>query len=80
MTSNTIDLDGLLAEVRAARLPAPATRRSLRHEAGISLREAAAALGVAVMTLHRWECGQSTPRRAHAVRYRQFLDALRGLS
>jgi DNA-binding transcriptional regulator YiaG len=66
----------LAARVRAAQLPPPATRRRIREEAGLSLRQVAAALEVDVNTLHRWERGSSQPRHRHAVRYRHLLDVL----
>jgi hypothetical protein len=32
------------------------------------------------MTYLRWERGEVQPRRAHAIEYRQFLDALTAAS
>jgi DNA-binding transcriptional regulator YiaG len=66
----------LLEEVRDAQLPDPATRRKIRADAGVSLREVADAIGVDVMTVWRWEQDKARPRREHAVRYRELLDAL----
>jgi transcriptional regulator with XRE-family HTH domain len=65
-------------KIRSARLPEPAERAGVRRAARVSLREAAAVLGVAPMTVLRWERGETTPRRDDAVRYRQLLDALAG--
>jgi transcriptional regulator with XRE-family HTH domain len=51
-------------------------RRRIREAAEVTIREAAAALGVAPMTYIRWERGDVKLRRAHAIDYRRFLDAL----
>ncbi len=71
------DLIPLAQEVRAAQLPPVAERRRIRSSAGVPVREAAATLGVAPMTLLRWEHGASTPRRENALAYARLLDALR---
>jgi DNA-binding XRE family transcriptional regulator len=68
--------DALVRRVRDSRLPSPTVRREIRERAGVSVREAAAANGVSPMSYLRWERGQVQPRRAHAIRLRQFLDAL----
>jgi DNA-binding transcriptional regulator YiaG len=70
------NLDDLAEELRSERLPPPSVRRRLREDAGLSLRQAAAYMGVAKMTVARWEQGRVKPRRAHARLYRKFLDAL----
>jgi transcriptional regulator with XRE-family HTH domain len=62
--------------IRAARLPRPERCRLLRVEAGLTLREAAAYIGVAPMTLLRWERGDARPHRQRALKYRAFLDRL----
>lgn len=62
--------------VQRSQLPPPADRRRIRLEAHLSLREMAEALGVAPMTLLRWESGEAVPRRAAAQRYRTMLDSL----
>ena len=69
--------DPLVTRIRDSRLPSPAVRRETREAADVSIREAAEELHVAPMTLLRWERGDAQPRRAHAIAYRQFLDALR---
>jgi len=75
MQSDLADLDVLAERLRGAQLPAPKRRRQIRETAGLSLREAARALGIAPMTLHRWERGQCAPRTLElAGRYRTFLD------
>jgi DNA-binding transcriptional regulator YiaG len=67
----------LVDEVRAARLPSPATCRRIREEAGVSIRDAAQALGVDPLTVIRWELSRTRPRREHAQAWRALLDALR---
>ena len=71
-----VTFDGLVESVRRARLPSPNVRRDIREVAGVSIREAAKAMGVAPMTLLRWERGTVQPTREHAVAYRGLLDAL----
>jgi DNA-binding transcriptional regulator YiaG len=71
-------LDTFLAELASTRLPEPASRRGLRVGAGLSSRQLARAIGVSATTVGRWENG-ATPRRDHAIRYREILDALRTL-
>lgn len=66
----------LAEQVRAARLPSPPMRRSIRRAAGVSLAELAQELDVAPVTVLRWERGSSEPRRGHAIAYRRLLDAL----
>lgn len=65
----------LVELVQSTRLPDARARRRIRQEADVSLREMARALGVDPMTVARWEAG-TTPRREHALAYRQLLDAL----
>lgn len=71
-------VEELVHRLQAARLPAPATRRRIREEAGVSLREAAQALGVHPMTVLRWETGAVVPTRSNAAAYRRLLDRLAG--
>jgi DNA-binding XRE family transcriptional regulator len=81
-TGGTVDLSSielLVEQVRSARLPSPAKRKSIRKAAGVTLREVAAALGVDPMTVWRWEQGGkrgTNPNRERAVRYRALLAAL----
>jgi DNA-binding XRE family transcriptional regulator len=67
----------LLSEVREAQLPPPAVRRGLRQMAGLTIREAAATVGVSHTAFLKWENGTMRPRRQHAVAYRRFLESLR---
>lgn len=71
-----LEAQTLAAAVREARLPDPATRREIRERAHVTLREVATVIGVAPMTVQRWESGRSSPRRQDAVRYRDLLDEL----
>jgi len=73
-------MTALAERVRAAKLPAPAVRRSIRLGAGVTLAEMAAELDVTPVTVLRWERGSSEPRRARAIAYRRLLDAVREAS
>ncbi len=72
-----LDLTQLAQEVRSAQLPPVPERQRIRAAARVTVREAAAAVGVAPMTFLRWEHGTSTPRRRHALAYVRLLAALR---
>ena len=60
----------------ASRLPAPWRRRQIRESARVSQRELAAALGVSVMALNRWERGLVSPRGRFAAGYVAALERL----
>ncbi len=75
-TLQHVDLPQLAEEVRAAQLPPVAERQRIRRTAGVTVREAAAAVGVSPMTLLRWEHGTRCPRRRHALAYGRLLAAL----
>lgn len=79
-TSAEPDFNGVLEEVQARRLPPPTARRRLRVSAGLTLRDIGAALDVAPLTVQRWETGRSRPRRDHALRYRELLERLEGIT
>jgi DNA-binding transcriptional regulator YiaG len=71
--------DELLAQVRARRsLPSAAERRRIREEAGVSLRDVAAVLGVSHSLVRHWELG-GTPRKQRAA-YGDLLEELRRLN
>jgi DNA-binding transcriptional regulator YiaG len=78
MESKSKILDAFIADLQASRLPDTAARKGLRESAGLSSRQLASALGVTATTVIRWERG-AIPSREHAIRYREVLDALRGL-
>jgi transcriptional regulator with XRE-family HTH domain len=62
--------------VRGRRLAREGRGRFLREAAGLSLRELAAAIGVDVATLSRWEHGSSRPRTRAAMRWVEACDAI----
>jgi DNA-binding XRE family transcriptional regulator len=77
MESTAAVVDVSLAErVRLSQLPPPTVRSGIRRRARASLREMGQELGVSPMTVLRWEQGSTVPRLAHAIAYRQLLDAL----
>jgi transcriptional regulator with XRE-family HTH domain len=59
-------------------LPAPAERRRLRRESGLSLHQVASACDVSAVTVSNWEQGSNTPRGGNAVTYLHLLRALHG--
>ena len=63
----------LAERVRAAKLPPPAERARIRKTSRATLRDFADALGVAVMTVHRWEMGEVEPRLDQAAAYARLL-------
>ncbi len=66
----------LLLTVKARRLAASGEGMRLRTDAGLSLRETADAVGVAVSTLWRWERGERAPRGAAALSWARLLEQL----
>lgn len=72
----TTGAEDLLERVRSRRtLPAAKERRRIRKEAGVSLRDMAAALGVSHTAVAGWEAG-STPREQRDA-YAQLLADLK---
>lgn len=63
-----------IAQVRAQ--GTDGTARRIREAAGISLREAAAALQTNAVTLHRWERGETRPRTDSALAWADLLDTI----
>jgi transcriptional regulator with XRE-family HTH domain len=61
----------------ARRLPAPDERRRIRLDAGLSLRQVGASLGVTGAAVQQWEIGQSTPRDNRLVEYVELLEWLK---
>jgi DNA-binding transcriptional regulator YiaG len=72
-------IERLVQTVESVTLPSITSRRRIRVDAGLSLREVASALNVHPMTVLRWERG-ATPRREHAASYRRLLDELVAIS
>lgn len=56
----------------------PELARSLRKEAGLTLKEVGEALGVTHATVQRWETGQRIPRGEMAPAYLAFLRRAAG--
>ncbi len=70
-------IDELLERVRSKRqLPPAKERQQIREAAGVTLREAAAALGVSHSLVRHWEQG-GTPRE-HRAAYAELLERLKG--
>lgn len=68
-----------LLELAAIRRQARAGRaRDARLQAGLSLAEVAAVIGVAPATVLRWETGQRKPRGLAALRYGRLCQELMG--
>jgi DNA-binding transcriptional regulator YiaG len=68
-------------EVRARRrLPSPAKAREIRLAAGVSQGRIAAELGVATITVSRWETGSRAPKGQLLVAYVGLLDHLAELT
>ena len=72
-----MDRKDTLALVNLRSLMASGQAREIRCAAGLSLREAGAAVGTAAATIHRWEGSDRSPHGAVAVRYAHFLETLR---
>jgi len=67
----------LVEEVRAdKRLPSPLMLRAIREEAGVSQERLGKALGVAKVTVGRWEAGTRRPRGPLLLAYLVLLDEL----
>jgi DNA-binding XRE family transcriptional regulator len=76
MRANSALIEGaerLAERVRAAQLPSPGERARIRRAARATLRDFAGALGVAPMTVHRWEVGEVDPRLDQAAAYARLL-------
>ena len=57
-------------------LPAPTDRARIRVAAGVSQREVARELGVAKMSVRRWELGECNPGPENITAYARLLDDL----
>lgn len=67
----------LLKAGRHKLLPSPATRRSLRVQAGLPQRVIAAALGKTVAAVSRYESGSRVPQGETADKYLAILERLK---
>jgi DNA-binding transcriptional regulator YiaG len=68
--SETSDLIELSRYIRTGRA------RSIRESAGIAAESIAADLGVSAATVRRWETGDVTPARTHALGWLKLLRAI----
>jgi transcriptional regulator with XRE-family HTH domain len=74
-----MSIETLLEQVRSRRqLPPPSERRTIRQQAGLSLRDIGDALGVSHVAVSRWEAG-ATPRETRAD-YAALLEELRRIT
>jgi transcriptional regulator with XRE-family HTH domain len=62
--------------MQARRLAASGEAKTIREQAGLSIREVAGAIDVSPSGLFLWENGERTPRGDAAVRYAKFLEQL----
>ena len=69
------NVDTTLELIGKRRLPQPAARRALRMAAGLRLEDVAAACGVSLQAVWRWEHCQREPRTANRERYAEVLRA-----
>jgi DNA-binding transcriptional regulator YiaG len=65
-----------LALVWLRQLAASGEAKAIREQAGLSIREQAAAIDASPSALFRWENGERIPRGDAAVRYAKFLEQL----
>jgi DNA-binding transcriptional regulator YiaG len=73
-----MDLSAAINRGQARRaLPPPVERRAIREAARVSVSELASVLGVADITLARWERGEWSPRGDAVIRYAEALAELR---
>lgn len=79
--TSTDRVGALIARVRTGKaLPEPAERKRIREQAGVSLRQAGAAVGVSFMAIVRWEAGAQPREPQHLLAYGRLLDELRLLN
>lgn len=70
-------VSNLLADARRRQdLPAPALRRLLREQAGLSQAEVAAVIGVGRPSVTRYESGERSPRGPGRLAYIDLLERL----
>lgn len=68
--------DKALKTARVRQMLANGTARTARLNAGLSLREMSAEVGVSANTLHAWENGYFAPKGRRALRYLSLLERL----
>jgi hypothetical protein len=81
MGLETMTENALLDQVRSQRkLPSAARRRRIREDAGVSLRQLAAAVGdISHMGVARWEAGATPASPEHVAAYGRILRKLERL-
>ena len=72
--------DLLVRLMSKRKLPTAAERRRIRENAGCSLRDIAAVVGVSQMAVVRWEQGAQPRKPEHLLAYGRLLDELRRLT
>ena len=58
-------------------LPAPAERKQIRTDYGVTIQAVADVLGVSRMSVTAWERGTSEPTGANATKYGQLLREMK---
>jgi DNA-binding transcriptional regulator YiaG len=66
-------VDELAARVRAGQLPPPEERARIRQSAHVTLEHFARVLRVSVMTVSRWERGETEPGLDQRAAYARLL-------
>jgi len=74
--ARVITTETLRALTRVRGLAKSGEARRIREASSLSLSEVAAAVGVGVSTLARWELGDRRPQGEAALRYLGILDEL----
>ncbi|WP_326581873.1 helix-turn-helix domain-containing protein (plasmid) [Actinacidiphila glaucinigra] len=69
-------VDSLLQQVDRGDLPAPAERRRLREEAGLTQQQIAQALATRTQSVGDWEAGRREPRPPKRDAYARLLEGL----
>jgi len=72
----SLSVEELLLLSEARQLAASGRGRQIRESAGVSQSELAAAIGVTIAGISKWESGQRRPTGPGAIRYAQLLREL----
>jgi DNA-binding XRE family transcriptional regulator len=71
-----MESSSVVAIARGRRLARTGTGRLIRENAGVSVRQLAASLGINPSAVSRWERGERVPSGRHAERYALLLEQL----